>query len=240
MNVSKPISLTAAQVRNCMRRIFAGEARNQSVSEIYFPSRAALSLKVPCQDLVTPWESSLQGLRIADFRGTGLRFLNRRDDQVTWSRPITGENFEKMLDQFIQMIEFRMRELDDLIEFPRDQKIIYEMDICTELLKGSFLPPKKVRLIPLLEWPSPEECVKAVKDVIPASPWERVDYSGRMVLRQEGSNLIFEDFGERGELIKTITSFDQNQFQWDLIGWFMRKWYFDEDRNFRFDFLALP
>ena len=210
---------------------------NASSFGIYFPHLPALSGHVSMYDLLTPWGSDLEGLRMSLFNNTQPRILIRASGKVSWSKVIEGQDYALILEAFLDKIEngfTYIRRLTGTLP-----PVIYSMETCAQLLKSSFLDKAKPRLIPRIQLPSQSDCVDAFKSARPV-PWEESDHSGRRSLKHIDGKYVFEVLGERGERDFIFSSPQLEEAQWSAFKYLTWLDYLQNDLNFVFDDAHFP
>jgi hypothetical protein len=218
-----------------------------SEADVYFPSLVRLQAEVPVETLETAWSSALQGSRIANFAGTGLRILKRKDDQVLQSDVMDVQPmglYPQILQQFFDFIFFRMTDLHSVFEF--GGSYLYSLEVCSDLLRKTFLEAEKPRVIPRLIWPSRDECVKVLQETMGAASWQRQDYAGTVQITSlnskdsKDSKFRFEVRDERGAQEHRMESGDRSETLWAAFCYFTRYDYFMNDDHFRCDDFHFP
>lgn len=181
--------------------------------------------------LLTPWDSSLEGLRLSSFNGN-TRLLDRANGKVTWSRSINEISYAEVINQFFQSISSGVCRLEGLTA---GKPIIYSIETCQALLMATFLDEKKPRLSPRLQWPSQDDCVKVFSSLLPPLPF--TFYMGTTASIQESAGqYVFSVIGERGGQELLFQSHDKEVVFWEAFKYFTNFTYLQDDKNFTFNY----
>lgn len=238
IDLERPWVVSVPQMEAAIQKAIGQEYNSVGLTEIYLPSMMNLEAAVQAEDLQTLWDSPLEGLRISNFKNTGLRILERRAGKVTWSKDLnkvpTGL-YREILSQFLEFIASKALEFSTVLALPDTHKLLFPLPACTDLLKKTFLATTKPRVIPKLRWPDQEDCITALDKAIGSWPWKREDFSGLVQLSLEDSKYCFEVRGERGALEMSYKSVNQDEVLWKAFQYFVRYDYFELDANFGLD-----
>ncbi|MES2962677.1 MAG: hypothetical protein V4760_02225 [Bdellovibrionota bacterium] len=169
---------------------------------VYLPSIPSLTNGLRFDDLATPWDApNLNGLRYADFRGTGYRLLKKKEGRITWSEKVDDSVFPEVVDAFYEKIVRALEWIFTNKNFSgRNEEIVYTETLVVGLLRGSFLLETKPRLVPEIRFPSDAEIVALMREVVPGWTLSHQDYSGSKKFSMVDGQFRFEFRGERGEL----------------------------------------
>jgi hypothetical protein len=237
VNLAQPVMLTIEQMQASLRSTLHPE-RKSIGHEVYFPAASQLRAAISIQELETPWDSSLQGCRIANFRGSGLRILKRNGNQVEWSekidRPPAGL-YPDILSQMLDFLTFRAMDLMNISSAHAPQRLVFDLATCVKLIRNTFLDEKKPRVIPQLQWPDRAACVEAMDALVGPWPWEYANYSGSARLAAVNSKYQFEVRGERGAVEVAVLEDNRADALWAAFRHFTRYDYFETEKNFVMD-----
>lgn len=245
VDLANPMPIAESEIRSRLRQ---EESRYATVREYASPDRPVLDLqlptaeelfqRVPLMDLETPWESPLEGSRIANFNGTGLRILERRNGNVTWSRRLYPNKADLIYGRFLQTISESIQTLLLYGLWSGGGELTYDLELCARLLRESFKEPKKPRLVPRITWPTEERRLELVKEAIPTIPWKFEDYSGSLALDvSEKGQYSFISRGERGDINFAKTSHDVREVYLAAFDCMTRRLECEDDKNFVYDWV---
>lgn len=231
MNVYQPIRLSTDTVRGIIEHGLAHEWGPRCPT--YFPVQWMFEAEARLEMLETPWLSKLEGCRIANFNGTGLRMLRREGGRVIWSTQLDHRNISQIYAQFVSFVDSSTSQLLNLGMWPDVDGIVFDLRTCADLLIASFVQETKPRVIPRIEWPPLSECVEVVRSIIPTLPWRLEGYWGSMILEMSKGQLLFEARGERGGLEKVSISADHDEVYAAVFKYVSNHDYFEKDSNFQ-------
>lgn len=235
IDLQKPILVSIDQLKK-----FLKNDRTQidpSVEEIYFPHIQTLSWQIRIDELITPWNSDLDGLRISVFNNTTPRILKRSNKTVSWSKIIDGETYNLIIQEFTNKTAKHMRNIRNLSG--TTQPAIYSSSTCIRLFKSTFLDRIKPRLIPPIHFPDTKDCIDIMKQVFPTT-WEESDFNGTRRLKIIDNKYVFEVLGERGDQQFMFSSPQLEETQWTAFKYLTGFEYSQNDSNFIFNDFYLP
>lgn len=231
MKILEPSMKLTVQI-NRLREILENRTVSWWPSKIQLPSTQELQSAIPLADLETQWTSALQGFRIANFNSTGLRFLDRSQDKVLWSRRIDKPITEEIYKSFLESINSTIDSIVGFIGENHNETFAYEIEVCVQLLRDTFLNASPPRLCPSISWPSDAECIDLTKKVLGSPPWHFADSLSDISLTETPSGLKFVAKGERGETEAVVVSENHNEVYNAIFNRITQKDHYGDDSRF--------
>ena len=174
-----------------------------SSCQLYLPAPDMLNLAVFPHHVAVDWNDvSLEGMRIADFNGTGLRLLYREQGKVTRSQILDHKHpFQEVIEAFCSQLYGGFSWAHMPCDPASVNKYVLDLQLVVRLLKESFLSPEKPRLAPKVIFPADEVISEIGLREIPEILLD-VDqgYGLSFSVEREGSKYVLKALGERGNL----------------------------------------
>jgi hypothetical protein len=204
---------------------------------LYLPVESVLVFDIDFTKMETKWsDTNMQGLRIANFNGTGLRVLTRQDDRILHSEVIDHNLHSRIIHSFYQCLYRGISDLPALASTQVSGDLCYTKASVMSLLIDSFCLMKKPRLIPSVVWPSDQKCLEVMTEYAPVG-WKHSDHNGQGFLKKEGDQYLAQVLGERGDVEFSAENASLDVVLLGLLNHRVRRRYWDDDRNFIFDYL---
>jgi hypothetical protein len=229
-NPSEPISISASALTHYLHKHLIEQSYGFPDATVILPESSEIAEACPLSELTTDWESPLLGTRIADFRGTGLRVLERdKNGKVERSRKMDREATADLYQSFLEQIRNDFRR----ISFAESLAITYPLPEVVSLLKASFQSPEPPRLVPQLSWPSREECEAMIRKIV-SIPWVWSSVVESRTLKLQNGVYRYVLQGERGEVELEKTSASEDEILWEIFKEVVSYDYLNNPRCFQF------
>jgi hypothetical protein len=213
VNLDEPLVVSAASLQLRFNSYFT-EINTYQPIEAYVPAEPQL---VTIEDLRTPFENNLQGLRISPIGGM-LKIYNREGDKVVVSKKVDLEEIIKNFKSLIRSSVSRLPQhcIDDGI-------VVYKMETLKKLLKDIFQNEIPPRLIPELKWPDEKTIIDIIKQNLPKPPYDSYKFNHSAAYTCENGVHRFIITGERGGTELELANKNIEEFCLELFKYFTRE-----------------
>ena len=212
VNLNEPLVVTPESLQLRFNSYFNKINSYQSI-EAYIP---ADTLTVTIEELRTPFEKNLQGLRISPIGGM-LRIYFREGDQVVVSKKV---DLKEVLLDFKELIRSSVSRLPQ--HCVDDGIVVYEMTTLKKLLIDIFQNETPPRLIPELKWPDDKTVIEIVKKALPKAPYDSYNFDHSVGYTCANGTHKFVVTGERGGTEFELENQNMDVFCLELFKYFTR------------------